>query len=67
MLLVLLCVSISAFASLSSKVMLWISICLGKFKNQNQRESLFKGEGAKDIFPGKIWNLREELGPQKTP
>lgn len=54
MLLVLLCVSISAFASLSSKVMLWISICLGKFKNKNQRESLFKGEGAKDIFPGKI-------------
>lgn len=30
------------------------SICLGKFKNKNQRESLFKGEGAKDIFPGKI-------------
>ena len=67
MLLVLLCVSISAFASLSSKVMHWISICLEKFKNKNQRESLFKGEGAKDILPGKILNLREELGPQKTP
>ena len=54
MLLVLLCVSISAFASLFSKVMHWISICLGKFKNKIQRESLFKGEGAKDIFPGII-------------
>ena len=52
MLLVLL--RISAFASLSSKVMHWISICSGKFENKNQRASLFKGERAKDILPGKI-------------